>query len=173
MYRRQGIAPEPGPSNNEATTSTEVKVVTRLKRLCHTNQYELDSINSHRQGQLSLFVDPLDDLYQMQKNYAEIVTKALQSNGSSERQQKLACTGEPIGCLVRWLEDIWHVAIDGPEKLRLAYGKNRLPDQTITFHLLAHAHTIEYDILIFLKRLFEAEIQSIWPIASANWGLCL
>ncbi|KAK0462325.1 uncharacterized protein EV420DRAFT_1477071 [Desarmillaria tabescens] len=143
MYRRQGIAPEPGPSNNEATTSTKVKVVTCLKRLHHTNQYELDSVSvavpkpaplpdpfpkyrADARAVVQEFEDFLKGRTPHDYNYAEIVTKALQSDSSSERQQKLACTGEPIGCLVHWLEDIWHVAIDGPEKLRLAYGKNRL-----------------------------------------------
>ncbi|KAK0216560.1 hypothetical protein EDD85DRAFT_436346 [Armillaria nabsnona] len=178
MYRRhQGTATEPRTSNNEATTSVEVKMVTRLKRLHNTNQYEVTSVpvvvpkptpppdlfpkygvdarvivqefedslkgrtphdyvelllrlyfksNSRRQGQLSLFVDPLDDLYRMQKNYTDIVTKALQADGPSEWQQKLARAGEPIGHLVHWLEDIWRAGIEGPQSLRLAYGKRRL-----------------------------------------------
>ncbi|PBL04064.1 hypothetical protein ARMGADRAFT_1070548 [Armillaria gallica] len=178
MYRRhQGTAVEPRTSNEEATSSVEVKVVTRLKRLRNTNQYEITSVpvaipkpapppdlfpkygadarvivqefedylkgrmphdyverllcfyfkrNSRRQGQLMLFVDPLDNLYRMQKNYADVVAKALQTDSPSEQQQKLARAGEPIGQLVHWLEDIWHAGIDGPQNLRLAYGKRRL-----------------------------------------------
>ncbi len=82
--------------------------------------------NSQRQGQLSLFVDPLDDLYRLQKSYAEVVAKAFQTDGSSERQKKLLKAGEPIRCLVCWLEDIWRAGIDGPQELRFAYGNKRL-----------------------------------------------
>lgn len=37
-------ATEPRASNDEATTSVEVKMVTRLKKLCNTNQYEVTSV---------------------------------------------------------------------------------------------------------------------------------
>ncbi len=81
---------------------------------------------SQWQGQISLFVDPLDNLGWMQDGYTQIAAKALHADGPSKRQIKLAEAGQPIKCLVGWLEDIWHSAIDGPQELRLAYGKQRL-----------------------------------------------
>ncbi|KAK0436811.1 uncharacterized protein EV420DRAFT_1487427 [Desarmillaria tabescens] len=62
--------------------------------------------NSRRQGQLSLFVDPLDALYRMQKAYTDITDKALQAIGPCERLEQLIQTGKLIGRLVMWLEDI-------------------------------------------------------------------
>ncbi|KAK0237357.1 hypothetical protein EDD85DRAFT_791025 [Armillaria nabsnona] len=75
--------------------------------------------NSHRQGEIGLFVEPLDNLYEMQKAYKSITAKALQTDGPSERQKKLESAGEKIGRLISWLEDIWHATIDGPYNLRV------------------------------------------------------
>ncbi|KAK0466896.1 uncharacterized protein EV420DRAFT_1698898 [Desarmillaria tabescens] len=60
--------------------------------------------NSRRQGEIGLFVEPLDDLYEMQKAYESISAKALQTDGPSERQKKLESAGEKIGQLISWLE---------------------------------------------------------------------
>ncbi|KAK0462679.1 hypothetical protein IW261DRAFT_1428097 [Armillaria novae-zelandiae] len=82
--------------------------------------------DSRRQGQLSLFADPLDALYRMRKAYGDIADKASQAVGSCEHLEALIQTGKPIGCLVLWLEDIWRAGSDGPQHLRLAYGRKRL-----------------------------------------------
>ncbi|KAK0234815.1 hypothetical protein EDD85DRAFT_792807 [Armillaria nabsnona] len=82
--------------------------------------------NSRRQGEIGIFVEPLDDLYRMQTAYKDISVKALQADGPSKRQKKMECAGEKIGQLISWLEDIWRVAIDGPYGLRVAYNNHRL-----------------------------------------------
>ncbi|SJL13491.1 uncharacterized protein ARMOST_16935 [Armillaria ostoyae] len=82
--------------------------------------------SSRRQGEIGLFMEPLDDLYKMQEAYRSISMKALQVDGPSERQKKLDCAGNKIGRLVSWLEDIWRAGIDGPYGLCVAYNRNRL-----------------------------------------------
>ncbi len=82
--------------------------------------------NSRWQGEIGLFVEPLDNLYEMQKVYKSITAKALQTDGPSERQKKLESAGEKIGRLISWLEDIWRAAIDGPYNLRVTYNNHRL-----------------------------------------------
>ncbi len=56
--------------------------------------------NSRWQGEIGLFVEPLDNLYEMQKVYKSITAKALQTDGPSERQKKLESAGEKIGQLI-------------------------------------------------------------------------
>ncbi len=82
--------------------------------------------SSRRQGEIGLFVEPLDILYEMKEAYGSISTKALQADGPSDRQKKLDCAGKKIGTLIWWLEDIWRAAIDGPYGLHVAYNRNTL-----------------------------------------------
>ncbi|KAK0190155.1 hypothetical protein F5146DRAFT_1002325 [Armillaria mellea] len=66
--------------------------------------------NSQQQGEIGIFVEPLDDLYRMQTAYKDISTKALDVDGPSNHHKKMECAGETIGQLISWLEDIWHAA---------------------------------------------------------------
>ncbi|KAK0239003.1 hypothetical protein EDD85DRAFT_951215 [Armillaria nabsnona] len=81
---------------------------------------------SRRQGQISIFVEPLDDLYRMRKAYASITAVALEADGPSDCQKVLETLGKPIELLISWLEDIWRAAIDGPYHLRIAYNRQKL-----------------------------------------------
>ncbi|KAK0484155.1 hypothetical protein EDD18DRAFT_1112057 [Armillaria luteobubalina] len=82
--------------------------------------------SSQRQGEIGLFVEPLDVLYKMQEAHRSISTKALQADGPSKHQKRLDCAGNEIGTLISWLEDIWRAGIDGPYGLRIAYNRNKL-----------------------------------------------
>ncbi|KAK0183869.1 hypothetical protein F5146DRAFT_1007290 [Armillaria mellea] len=82
--------------------------------------------NSWRQGEIGIFVEPLDDLYRMQTAYKDISTKALDVDGPSNCHKKMECAGETIRQLILWLEDIWHAGIDGPYGLHIAYNNCRL-----------------------------------------------
>ncbi|PBK98292.1 hypothetical protein ARMGADRAFT_1026353 [Armillaria gallica] len=82
--------------------------------------------SSQQQGEIGLFVEPLDILYEMKEAYRSISTKALQADGPSDHQKKLDCAGKKIGTLIWWLEDIWHAAIDDPYGLCIAYNRNTL-----------------------------------------------
>ncbi|KAK0501810.1 hypothetical protein EDD18DRAFT_1101526 [Armillaria luteobubalina] len=82
--------------------------------------------SSRRQGEIGLFVEPLDVLYKMQEAHRSISMKALQADGPSKRQKRLDCAGNEIGTLILWLEDIWRAGIDGPYGLRVAYNRNKL-----------------------------------------------
>ncbi|PBK70545.1 hypothetical protein ARMSODRAFT_974470 [Armillaria solidipes] len=68
--------------------------------------------NSRQQGEIGIFVEPLDDLYRMQTAYKDISAKALQADGPSKCQKKMECAGEKIGQLISWLEDIWMIDSD-------------------------------------------------------------
>ncbi|KAK0463311.1 hypothetical protein IW261DRAFT_1427863 [Armillaria novae-zelandiae] len=69
--------------------------------------------SSRRQGEIGLFVEPLDVLYKMQEAHRSISMQALQADGPSKRQKRLDCAGNGIGTLISWLEDIWRAGIDG------------------------------------------------------------
>ncbi|KAK0237945.1 hypothetical protein EDD85DRAFT_952113 [Armillaria nabsnona] len=56
--------------------------------------------NSWQQGEIGIFVEPLDDLYRMQTAYKDISVKVLQADGPSKRQKKMECAGEKIGQLI-------------------------------------------------------------------------
>ncbi len=82
--------------------------------------------SSRRQGQIAIFVEPLDDLYRMRKAYTSIAAKALETDGPSDHQKVLETSGKPIEQLISWLEDIWRAAIDGPYHLRISYNRRKL-----------------------------------------------
>ncbi|KAK0218632.1 hypothetical protein IW262DRAFT_1462104 [Armillaria fumosa] len=99
-----------------------------IKFLLHC--YFKDS--SRQQGEIGLFVEPLDVLYKMQEAHRSISMKALQADGPSKCQKRLDCAGNGIGTLISWLEDIWHAGINGPYGLRVTYNRNRLAWQRET-----------------------------------------
>ncbi|KAK0476377.1 hypothetical protein IW261DRAFT_1567058 [Armillaria novae-zelandiae] len=57
--------------------------------------------SSRRQGEIGLFVEPLDVLYKMQEAHRSISMQALQADGPSKRQKRLDCAGNGIGTLIR------------------------------------------------------------------------
>ncbi|SJL13947.1 uncharacterized protein ARMOST_17398 [Armillaria ostoyae] len=79
--------------------------------------------DSKHQGQIAVFVEPLDELYRFQKSYGCIVAQSLRIEGPSARHLALEQEGQLIGRAVEWVEDIWHCAIDGLGNLRLAYNR--------------------------------------------------
>ncbi|KAK0453024.1 uncharacterized protein EV420DRAFT_1482015 [Desarmillaria tabescens] len=81
---------------------------------------------SRCQGQIAVFVEPLDSLYHMRKSYDSITAQALQADGHSDRQKELEKLGSPMVKLIFWLEDIWHVAVDGPYHLCISDNTWRL-----------------------------------------------
>lgn len=80
-------------------------------------------LDSKRQGQITVFVEPLDELYQFKKSYGCIIVQSLRIKGSSARHLALEQEGQSIGRAIEWVEDIWRCAIDGPGNLRLAYNR--------------------------------------------------
>ncbi len=79
--------------------------------------------DSKCQGQIAVFVEPLDELYRFQKSYGCIIAQSLRIKGPSTRHLGLEQEGQSIGRAVEWVEDIWRCAIDGPGNLRLAYNR--------------------------------------------------
>ncbi|KAK0227528.1 hypothetical protein IW262DRAFT_1292502 [Armillaria fumosa] len=88
--------------------------------------------SSWQQGEIGLFVKPLDVLYKMQEAHRSISMKALRADGPSKCQKRLDCAGNGIGTLISWLEDIWRAGINGPYGLCVTYNRNRLAWQRET-----------------------------------------
>ncbi len=74
-------------------------------------------LSSKHQGQISVFVDSLEELYDLQDSYTKIETRSHELEGSSARHKALAQAGIPIHKVVEWVEDFWHCAIDDPGSL--------------------------------------------------------
>ncbi|SJL15794.1 uncharacterized protein ARMOST_19299 [Armillaria ostoyae] len=59
--------------------------------------------DSKRQGQIAVFVEPLDELYRFQKSYGCIVAQSLRIEGPSARHLALEQEGQSIGRAVKRL----------------------------------------------------------------------
>ncbi|KAK0441478.1 uncharacterized protein EV420DRAFT_1650085 [Desarmillaria tabescens] len=88
--------------------------------------------NSKCQGQISIFVDPLQDLYELQDAYTTIQDQSLEVEGLSVRHNSLVQAGGPINKVIKWVEDFWHCTIDGPGSLLCTYNVKRLAWQRDT-----------------------------------------
>lgn len=88
--------------------------------------------NSKRQGQISVFVDPLQDLYELRDAYTKIQDQSLAAEGLSARHNSLVQAGGPITKVVEWVEDFWRCAIEGPRSLLRTYNMKRLAWQRDT-----------------------------------------
>ncbi|KAK0211961.1 hypothetical protein IW262DRAFT_1301413 [Armillaria fumosa] len=109
--------------------------------------------SSRRQGEIGLFVEPLDVLYKMQEAHRSISMKALRADGPSKRQKRLDCAGNGIGTLISWLEDIWRAGINGPYGLRDLFqpayqGVNGIQYRTKPSHLLPNTRRIQNEVLV-------------------------
>lgn len=78
------------------------------------------------QGWIDVFTMPLDQLYEWCDAYETVLAEALQAEGCTLRRAVLQKVGQPLTDTIRYLEDIWCSAIDGPGALRNAYSKKTL-----------------------------------------------
>ncbi|KAK0433182.1 hypothetical protein EV421DRAFT_1741780 [Armillaria borealis] len=78
------------------------------------------------QGLIDVFTVPLDRLYEWRDTYDTVLADALQADGCTPRREVIQKVGQPLMGTIRYLEDIWCSAIDGPGALRGAYSKKTL-----------------------------------------------
>ncbi|KAK0436072.1 uncharacterized protein EV420DRAFT_1487665 [Desarmillaria tabescens] len=88
--------------------------------------------SSKRQGQIGVFVDPLQELYGLRDSYTKIEARSREVEGLSTRHNVLVQTGIPIHKVVEWVEDFWRCAIDGPGSLRLRKSSESILDHSST-----------------------------------------
>ncbi|KAK0471666.1 hypothetical protein IW261DRAFT_1424914 [Armillaria novae-zelandiae] len=79
--------------------------------------------NSQCQGQISVFADPLQDLYDLQGAYMKIQDRSLEAEVQA---------GRPINKVIEWVEDFWCYTSDSPGSLRCTYNARRLAWQRDT-----------------------------------------
>ncbi|KAK0486837.1 hypothetical protein EDD18DRAFT_1110946 [Armillaria luteobubalina] len=82
--------------------------------------------NSPRQGQIGVFADPLQDLYNLQGTYMKIQDRSLEAKGPSTRHNSLVQAGRPINKVIEWVEDFWRYASDSPGSLQRTYNTRQL-----------------------------------------------
>ncbi|SJL18444.1 uncharacterized protein ARMOST_22033 [Armillaria ostoyae] len=88
--------------------------------------------SSKCQGQIGVFVDPLEELYDLWDSYTKIEARSHEVEGLSARHKVLVQAGIPIHKVVEWVEDFWRCAIDGPGSLLNTYNRRRLAWQRDT-----------------------------------------
>ncbi|KAK0463399.1 hypothetical protein IW261DRAFT_1427578 [Armillaria novae-zelandiae] len=89
-------------------------------------------LNSQCQGQISVFADPLQDLYDLWGAYMKIQDRSLEAEGLSARHNSLVQAGRPINKVIEWVEDFWCYASDSPGSLWHTYNVRRLAWQRDT-----------------------------------------
>ncbi|KAK0488335.1 hypothetical protein EDD18DRAFT_1110308 [Armillaria luteobubalina] len=88
--------------------------------------------NSRRQGQIGVFADLLQDLYNLQGAYMKIQDRSLEAEGLSTRHNSLVQAGRPINKVIKWVDDFWRYASDSPGSLWHTYNARQLAWQKDT-----------------------------------------
>ncbi|KAK0435651.1 hypothetical protein EV421DRAFT_1740111 [Armillaria borealis] len=88
--------------------------------------------SSKCQGQIGVFVDPLEELYDLRDSYTKTEARSREVEGLSARHKALAQAGIPIHRVVEWVEDFWRCAIDGPGSFLRMYNRRQLAWQRDT-----------------------------------------
>ncbi|PBK73749.1 hypothetical protein ARMSODRAFT_972132 [Armillaria solidipes] len=88
--------------------------------------------SSKCQGQIDVFIDPLEELYDLHDSYTKTEARSHEVEGLSARHKALAQAGIPIHRVVEWVEDFWCCTIDGPGSFLHMYNRRQLAWQRDT-----------------------------------------